>query len=609
MTPPSTSGSGRGPSGRPSRASGQGRPGGEPRKPGARGPMPSVPRPRVPSSRALAQKRTSPISTFGGLAVVAVLLLAGLGYGYATGSQAKTTVDDKAIRQLPVSSATVVCQGQQGAGADTTTTTAVFSPGGTSSDAADSSSLAYVDGTAYKGFSKLPAAGARGDSGPASAVLTKAFGTSQLFAPVPLVAQATGAHAPGFSAAEKIRSDTGNLRGLADAQCTSPSTDFWFAGVSLGPDRQSTLFLANPDPQPASVNLVFYGPDGPVDTNGASQQIIVGAHGFQQLMLGSFPTPLDPGPTRSPASTWWRPPAGSRRWSRTPTSTKTGSSTGQGIDFIPAQTPAAPAQAKQVIPGIPAPNGIKDQKVTVQLVLTAVGTQDASVDTLQWTGASSFQIAAPSRGARVRDFVKRDLPIKVPLGKTVVVDLTDVPSGEEAGAVTLTNSGGALLSGIRIVAAAGKGSLTDTAYLAPSSNLAGTESIVTDNHAGGAGQVLPAAQRPRRQGRHGQGDHGPDRRPGHDRPGEPAAEPDADLPAGGHRRLHDGRRRARRRRRGLRGPRDVGQPRQGRRPDQRAGAPAGPDHGGGAAGRRGPVRSCEAAARGDADLGRRVMTR
>jgi hypothetical protein len=488
MTPPSNPGSGRGPSGRPSRGSGQGRPGGEPRKAGVRGPMPrpSVPRPRVPNSRALAQKRTSPISTFGGLAVVAVLLLAGLGYGYATGSQAKTTVDDKAIRQLPVSSATVVCQGQQGAGADTTTTTATFSPGGTSSAATDSSSFAYIDGSAYKGLSKLPAAGARGDSGPASAVLTKPFGVSQLFAPVPLVAQATGAHAPGFSAAEKIRSDTGNLRGLADTQCTSPSTDFWFAGVSLGPDRQSMLFLANPDPQPASVNLAFYGPDGPVDTNGASQQIIVGAHGFQQLMLGSFPSPQILDPTVASVHVV----ATSGRVSAVVEDTdeaKTGSKTGLGIDFIPSQTPAAPAQAQQVIPGIPAPNGVKDQKVTVQLVLTAVGTQDASVDTLQWTGASSFKIAAPT-AAPPDGTVKRDLPIKVPLGKTVVVDLSDVPSGEEAGAVTLTNSGGALLSGVRIVAAAAKGTLTDTAYLAPSANLAGTESIVTDNHAGGVGK-------------------------------------------------------------------------------------------------------------------------
>ena len=71
---------------------------------------------RVASARALAQRRTSPVSTFGALGVVAVVLLAGLGYGYSTRDQDQASMTHTSSRNLPVGSATAVCKGEIGAG-------------------------------------------------------------------------------------------------------------------------------------------------------------------------------------------------------------------------------------------------------------------------------------------------------------------------------------------------------------------------------------------------------------------------------------------------------------------------------------------------------------
>lgn len=83
------------------------------------------------------------------------------------------------------------------------------------------------------------------------------------------VVRATGAMAPGLSAAQWSAStkDAGN--GLAASQCLAPSDEWSFGGVSTAVGATSRLVVSNPTPAVAVFDLEFFGPEGKVDAVGA----------------------------------------------------------------------------------------------------------------------------------------------------------------------------------------------------------------------------------------------------------------------------------------------------------------------------------------------------
>ena len=79
----------------------------------------------------------------------------------------------------------------------------------------------------------------------------------------PLVATASGALAPGFTASMTTRSTSDDIRGLASTACVAPGNDFWFVGSGAVVGRRGRLYLSNPESVPAVVDVALYGPAGP----------------------------------------------------------------------------------------------------------------------------------------------------------------------------------------------------------------------------------------------------------------------------------------------------------------------------------------------------------
>ncbi|MBW8805590.1 MAG: hypothetical protein JF587_17330 [Catenulisporales bacterium] len=442
---------------------------------------------RVASSRAraLAKKRASPVSTFGALGVVAGVLLVGLGYGYTTRDQSVASITQTSSRNLPVGSATAICQGELGAGADTTTTLTTYTPGGGTASPSDSATVQYIDGKPFAPL-KIGPVGTRSTASQV-AQFTTANDDNGLPHVLPLVIQANGSYAPGFSAGELIRSDSGARKGLAGSSCTTPGTDFWFAGVSIGSaDRDSYLELANTDTAPATVNMTFFGADGQIDTGTVGHDIPVLPKTSLQYLLS---TALGGNVPKSGVASVHVTTTQGRVAAQVLDSDRpqNGAKDGRGFDFIPAQSSATAQQTTQTIPGIPAP---QHALTKFELVLTATSNLPVSIDHIYWYGKSgrielSGQTKDPDGG-----YTKRDPQLNLTSGHTVVLDMRDAAQDpDEAATLQIVGSGGSFLSGVRLVETDPKSNTTqDTAYLAPAATVTG-QAIVTDNNIGGAGKT------------------------------------------------------------------------------------------------------------------------
>lgn len=448
-------------------------------------PAPRAPGAGAPASparaRALAKRRTSPVSTFGALGVVAVVLLAGLGYGFSTRDQSASAITHTSSRNLPVGSATAVCQGEIGAGADTTSTLTAYSPGNTSSSATDGLTAQYIDGKPFDPL-KIGPVGSR-STAQGVANFATVGDEGGLPRTVPLVLQASGSYAPGFSAGELLRSDSGAKRGLATSSCPTPGTDFWFAGASIGSaDRDSYLELANADTAPASVNLTFYGPDGLIDTGTVGHDITVLPKGSIQYLLSSVlgaDAPKTGIASVHVATTQGRVAAQMLDLDRA----QNGGKDGRGFDFIPAQGPKQVQQLTQTIAGVPAPGQTLSK---FDLVLTATSEKPVSIDHIYWYGKSgrielSGQSTDPGPG-----YTKRDAPLSLTPGHTVVLDMKGAAADpDESATLQLVGSGGPFVAGVRLVETDSKSNTQDTAYLAPTLPVTG-QAVVPDNNIGGA---------------------------------------------------------------------------------------------------------------------------
>ncbi|MBS2546889.1 hypothetical protein KGQ19_08400 [Catenulispora sp. NL8] len=449
---------------------------------GPTGPTGQPGQPGATRGRGLAKTRNSPISTFSALGVVAVVLLAGLGYGYSTRSQDKAGVSEQSSRTLPIGSATQVCQGEIGAGSDTSTSLTAFTPAGNATTGNDGTGIQYVDGG--KPFPQLKF----GPPGTRSTVqgvnqFISVTDDAGLMRSVPLVLQANGASAPGFTSSEVLRSDSGVQRGMAGTPCTTPSTDFWFAGVSVGTgDRDSYLYMANTDNAPATVNLTYYGQSGKIDTGSLGHDITILPKTSMEYLLSSS---LGPAAQQSAVASVHVTTTEGRVAAQVldiDKPLKSDVNTGRGMDFIPAQTPAVAAQMTQTIPGIPAPGTTLTK---FDLVITATSDEPVNIDHVYWYGKNGrIELAGQTKDPG-NGYTKRDSPMTIDADKTVILNmLGDDQDPTESAAVQIVGSGGSFVSGVRLVESDQKSNTQDSAYLAPTPPVS-SQAIVADNNIGG----------------------------------------------------------------------------------------------------------------------------
>ena len=160
-----------------------------------------------------------------------------------------------------------------------------------------------------------------------------------------LVGVGRGGLAPGFSGGQLALQTVGVNRGLSGLHCSNVGSEQWIVGGGSKSGQFTLLYLSNVETQRASVNVDFFGPQGPVDAPSARGIVVPGrttrvvavdrlVPGFPQLAMHVVVTAGRLGMAVSTSERRGRIALGS--------------------DFIPAA--AAPAQSV-VIPAIPAING------------------------------------------------------------------------------------------------------------------------------------------------------------------------------------------------------------------------------------------------------------
>jgi Family of unknown function (DUF5719) len=222
------------------------------------------------------------------LIVVVVLLLVGLGVGIQTEPARSGTLTPLTQRQkfVPVARASAVCPDTV-ADATTTTSVTLAAPGAiddqtpTENDAAAGSAGLHPLGAGSPVTAKLTAVSSIAADVAASAQSSQDASDTGADGQ-PLVAVASGALAPGFTASMTTRSTSDDIRGLASTACTTPGNDFWFVGSGAIIGRRGRLYLTNPESVPAVVDVTLYGPEGQLDA--PSGRGVTLAAGAQQVL-------------------------------------------------------------------------------------------------------------------------------------------------------------------------------------------------------------------------------------------------------------------------------------------------------------------------------------
>jgi len=162
--------------------------------------------------------------------------------------------------------------------------------------AASAPALALPAGTATGSggslmFDGLPAGGAW--PGPASLrgqVISGPVSTARS-----ALATGSGAMAPGTAAAQWSWTRTGTSRGLSTAACLPGRASSWLVGGGAAPGRLEHLVLANPGPNPVTVDLSTLGVRGRIESPDA-QGLVVAGHSRTVILLdaiaGAEPSPV-----------------------------------------------------------------------------------------------------------------------------------------------------------------------------------------------------------------------------------------------------------------------------------------------------------------------------
>lgn len=320
-------------------------------------------------------------ATVGGLALVTLIT--------SLASPSPTRLVAPPAPAEPVASTTLVCPPSQGVPSAVVTYLTVWSPPG-------------LPGQERPGRATVrPVSGKAGASpnrtltkaGKATSVVTSTRRTPAV------TVRGVGGLAPGLTADLLTVSSRPTDRGLSSVGCTEPSADAWFVGGSSAVGRRSTLYLANADISPATLDVDVYGERGLINAP-AGRGVVVPAQGDRKIAIDA----LAPGAGRVAV----RVRVASGRVSSALRDEERRGLQPRGVDYVP---PAAAPARSLVIPGLPAGTGRRELTVLVP------GANDAMVQVEVMGKNGSF---AP-RGADV---------VEVSAGAIKAVDLTSAIDGE-----------------------------------------------------------------------------------------------------------------------------------------------------------------------------------
>lgn len=109
------------------------------------------------------------------------------------------------------------------------------------------------------------------------------------------LASGTGAMAPGTAATQWSLTRSGTSRALVTAACLPATASSWLVGGGAGPGRLEHLVLANPGPNPVTVDLGILGVGGRIQSPDAKGLVVAG-RGRTVILLdaiaGSEPSPV-----------------------------------------------------------------------------------------------------------------------------------------------------------------------------------------------------------------------------------------------------------------------------------------------------------------------------
>jgi len=223
----------------------------------------------------------------------------------------------------------------------------------------------------------------------------------------PVVASAKGSLAPGLVLDQMTLGDQGKARGLAAMECAAPGTDQWFVGGGSDVGRTSVVTLANPEESPASVDVLLWGPMGPLPAPGG-RGVFVPARGQVRLSLSA----LAPGVPQFVVHV----DVQSGRVSAAVSDQQVTGLIPRGVDWVPS---AAAPSTTVVVVGIPA-------RVTPVQLSVLSPDHDATVKVRLLTPSGSFSPAGLTT-------------VSLTAGQVEVVDLTKVLR-EQPSSVELTST-------------------------------------------------------------------------------------------------------------------------------------------------------------------------
>ena len=387
---------------------------------------------RIPSS--------SPRRTAAAAASVAVLacLVAGLARPAPPTGQAASVV--------PLSTSVLACPNPATTGS-TTSTVGLVAPaaGDPGSDGASTAPVGKATLTA-QGVKAAPVVtlSTPGTTGNAATPKGKTH---------PYLARGEGGLAPGIAAGQVTSTTATESRGLRAVACTSPSGDSWFVGGGGSVGRRTTVLLTNSDSTPALVDILVFGPDGPVPARGG-EGILVPARQQRTVRLDV----LVPGTTRTALHVVSR----SGRVSAAVQDIDTKGLIPRGADFVPQSQPPA---TRVVVPGVL--GGIPDSRRFLQVVAT--GDADAIVNLHLVADDGTF---APESSA----------VLEVAAGSVAQVDLAPFLTNNTVAGVLL-ESDVPVVAGVRTVLplAGGGAEQAYTAGTAPLTGPAAFAPVTTDD--------------------------------------------------------------------------------------------------------------------------------
>jgi hypothetical protein len=105
----------------------------------------------------------------------------------------------------------------------------------------------------------------------------------------------SGSMAPGTVATQWSWTRTGNSRGLVTTACVPAAASSWLIAGGAAPGRLEHLVLANPGPNPVTVDLAVFGVGGRIDSPGGRGLVVAGNSRTVTLLdaiAGSEPSPV-----------------------------------------------------------------------------------------------------------------------------------------------------------------------------------------------------------------------------------------------------------------------------------------------------------------------------